>query len=83
MHAVCGNGIRFAGDVVTQRFTLNCADWKDDGFDPPSNSTGEDEGKEDDGDKKKASSSLYYKFMLRKNGITVPIAEGGQLELCG
>ena len=35
------------------------------------------------GDKKKASSSLYYKFMLRKNGITVPIAEGGQLELCG
>ena len=35
VHAVCGNGIRFAGDVVTQRFTLNCADWKDDGFDPP------------------------------------------------
>ena len=59
---------------MTQRFMLKCWDWKDDGFDDPNNVT-EREGEVDD--KKTSDSSLFYKFMLRKNGITMPIAEGG------
>ena len=67
------------GDVLTQRFTLFCVDWQDDGFADPYNVTdaAEDDSVDDD-DTATAYSSLYYKFMLRKNGVTVPIAEGGQ-----
>ena len=59
---------------MKQRFELNCSRWLDDGFTDPSNLT---EISEFDGELQAAASSLYYKFILRKNGISVPVAEGG------
>ena len=67
-----------AGDVVTQRFELYCTDWQDDGFADPTNAT---DGEEDDTDDDDSSKALYYKFLLRKNGVTVPIAESGMLPI--
>ena len=59
---------------MKQRFELNCSRWLDDGFTDPSNLT---EISEIDGELHAAASTLYYKFILRKNGISVPVAEGG------
>ena len=64
-----------AGDVLKQRFKLMCTGWHDDGYEDPTNITEVNEFGEE---MKMISSSLYYKFLLRKNGISVPVAEGGQ-----
>ena len=75
-----------AGDVLTERFTVFCVDWQDDGLSDPANVTGLDEeaaDEENDADNDAIKKSLYYKFMLRKNSITVPMAESGDfLPLC-
>ena len=71
-------GFIAAGDVLKQRFTLTCSDWQDDGFIDPTNLT---EINEFDEELKAAATSLYYKFLLRKNGISVPVAEGGQYRI--
>ena len=69
------------GDVVHGRFTLHCVNWQDDGFKDPTNFTEFDEEEEETDDNNDTKKSLYYKFMLRKNNITVPIAEGGVLTI--
>ena len=59
-----------------------CVGWQDDGFSDPANVTGSDEeeaDEENDADNDALKKSLYYKFMLRKNNITVPMAESGDL----
>ncbi|KAK7507709.1 hypothetical protein BaRGS_00000674, partial [Batillaria attramentaria] len=57
------------GDMMTQRFTLRCSGWIDEGFIDPTNNASTTTP---------PPVSLYYKYMLRKNGIIVPIAEGGE-----
>ncbi|XP_070186772.1 polycystin-1-like protein 2 [Littorina saxatilis] len=66
------------GDVMQQKFTFNCTNWQDDGFEDPTNMT---HTKNQDSDVKGAAATLYYQFMLRKNNITVPIAEGGESKM--
>nr|KAG5713885.1 hypothetical protein BaRGS_024512 [Batillaria attramentaria] len=58
-----------SGDMMTQRFTLRCSGWIDEGFIDPTNNASTTTP---------PPVSLYYKYMLRKNGIIVPIAEGGE-----
>ena len=70
---------------VAQRFTLICTGWEDDGFDNPLNATDRLEPQQKKGEaqqRAEASRALYYKFMIRKNGITVPLVEGGWLNVC-
>ena len=75
---MCEESCIVAGDVVNQRFSLYCSDWQDDGFADPTNAT---DGEEEDTDVDDSSKALYYKFLLHKNGVTVPIAESGMLAI--
>jgi hypothetical protein len=67
----------FAGDVVTQRFTMWCSGWYDEGYIDPTdaayiNETGAETSKANN-----ANDTLTYKYMLRKGPVVIPIAEGG------
>ena len=70
---------------VMQRFTLLCRGWQDDGFDIHLNVSDlllPEQTKENTQQDSAGHRALYYKFMIRKNGITVPVAEGGTVVIC-
>ena len=70
---------------VTQRFTLLCRGWQDDGFDIHLNVSDlllPEQTEENTLQDSAGRRVLYYKFMIRKNGITVPVAEGGTVVIC-
>ncbi|KAL8594139.1 hypothetical protein ACOMHN_047879 [Nucella lapillus] len=64
-----------AGNVMVQKFSLNCSGWVDDGFTDPTNKS---EISDTSGELEEATHSLYYKFYLHRKSIFIPIAEGGE-----
>ena len=70
--------IIFTGDILTERFTLACLGWRDEGYEDPTNTVLILDNFSGAGAASQATKALYFKYLLKKNNISVPIAEGGK-----